>query len=267
MTPRSAALAAALFIALVALAIAAIGAGTPTASTRPGTSIGSVASSIPTIGVVPTPPSPYSFDDEFAGPGLDPAWQQHFSCCGRIVGIDPSLAVVSKGMLSLGVSHRADGWYGSLIDTESSWQQQYGHIEARIQVPAGTGLWPAFWGYVAGGGQQAEIDTMEVCPGSADATALHTSVHWSGRGSQGHLTRTADLSQGFHVYAVDWRADHLTFSLDGNPIWTFADASHVPQVALPLILDLGVDGDFCGRADATTPSDARMLVDWVRVEP
>jgi hypothetical protein len=46
-----------------------------------------------------------------------------------------------------------------------------------------------------------------------------------------------------------------------------ADARHIPHVALPLILDLGVDGDFCGSADATTPSDAQMLVDWVRVEP
>jgi hypothetical protein len=267
MAPRSVALGAAVIVAVVAIAIAAAAARTPTASTSPGVSLGGAASPIPSLGVVPTPPSPYSFDDEFVGSSLDPAWQQHFSCCGRIAGIDPSLAVVSNGMLSLGVSHRADGWYGSLIDTESSWRQEYGHFAARIKVPAGTGLWPAFWGYLAGGGTQAEIDTMEVCPGSEDATALHTSVHWSGTGSQGHLTDTADLSQDFHVYAVDWRADHLTFSLDGNPIWTFTDGRHIPHVALPLILDLGVDGDFCGSADASTPSDAQMLVDWVRVEP
>jgi Glycosyl hydrolases family 16 len=271
MSARSVALGAAVIVVVLTIAVAAA-SGTPIASpgasaSSPASSIPSLAAVIPSIGVVPTPPSPYTFDDEFGGSGLDPVWAQHFSCCGQLAGIDPSLAVVSNGMLSLGVGHRADGWYGSLIDTEFQWSQQYGHFAARIKVPAGTGLWPAFWGYASGGGPQSEIDTMEVCPGSATATALHTSVHWSGRGSDGHVTQTVDLSQDFHVYAVDWRADHVTFSLDGNPVWTFTDASHIPHVALPLILDLGVNGDFCGPADATTPTDARMLVDWVRVEP
>jgi hypothetical protein len=231
---RSVALGAAVILVVVALAIAAAGPGAATPSPSPGVPAGSVATStpsvavvIPTIGVVPTPPSPYRFDDEFGGSGLDPVWARHFTCCGQLAGIDPSLAVVSSGMLSLGVAHRADGWYGSLIDTEFQWSQQYRHFAARIKVPVGTGLWPAFWGYASGGGPQSEIDTMEVCPGSAAATSLHTSVHWSGRGSQGHLTQTVDLAQDFH----------------------------------------GVNGDFCGPADATTPSDAEMLVDWVRAEP
>jgi hypothetical protein len=274
LVPRSVALGAAAMAAAVALAIAVAKPGTPTASSSPVPSLSSVASVIPSAGVaspffavVPTPPSPYSFDDEFSGASLDAVWAQHFTCCGEIAGIDPGLAFVSDGTLSLGVAHRADGWYGSLIDTEFQWGQQYGHFAARIKVPAGTGLWPAFWGYASGGGPQSEIDTMEVCPASTAATTLHTSVHWSGRGSQGHAINAADLSQDFHVYAVDWRADHVTFSLDGKPVWTFADASHIPGVALPLILDLGVNGDFCGFADATTPTNARMLVDWVRVEP
>lgn len=276
MAPRSVALGAAVIVAVVAIAIVAAAAGTPVASPTPGVSLGTAASPTPSLapvptatlpGVIPTPPSPYSFDDEFVGSTLDPVWQQHFTCCGRIVGIDPSLAFVANGVLSLGVANRGGGWYGSLIDTQYAWNQEYGTFAARIKVPAGTGLWPAFWGYTSGRGGQAEIDTMEVCPGADDATELHTSVHWSGRGSQGHLTTTADLAQDFHVYSVDWRADHLTFSLDGNPVWTFTDPSRIPHVALPLILDLGVDGDFCGFADATTPSNAQMLVDWVRVTP
>jgi hypothetical protein len=45
------------------------------------------------------------------------------------------------------------------------------------------------------------------------------------------------------------------------------DPQHIPAVPLPLILDLGVGGEFCGAADATTPSHAQMLVDWVRALP
>jgi hypothetical protein len=264
--------AAVILVVVVALAIGVAKPGTPTAPPSAAASLSSVASVIPSAGVaspffavVPTPPSPYSFDDEFRGSGLDPVWAQHFTCCGQLAGIDPSLPVVSNGMLSLGVAHQADGWYGSLIDTEFQWSQQYGHFAARIKVPVGTGLWPAFWGYASGGGPQSEIDTMEVCPGSAAATALHTSVHWSGRGSQGHLTQTVDLAQDFHVYAVDWRADHVTFSLDGAPVWTFTDASHARRVAAdPRSRCQRRLLWTCGRDH---PSEAQMLVDRVRAEP
>jgi beta-glucanase (GH16 family) len=69
------------------------------------------------------------------------------------------------------------------------------------------------------------------------------------------------------VFAMDWRRDRIVFSLDGTPVWTFSDVDHIPTVPLPVILDLGVGGSFCGAPDSTTPATARMLVDWVRVLP
>lgn len=218
----------------------------------------------------PTPPPTYTFDQEFSGATLDSVWQRHFHCCGTVAGYDPSLTSVSGGYLRMSVAKRANGWYTDLIDTKTTWTQKYGYFEARLKIPKGTGLWPAFWLYYNGNGTEAEIDTMEVCAnpiganGGNDASLLHTTIHWNSGGQLGHATRTVDLSQAFHVYAVDWRATYIKFYLDGTLVYSITDPTHIPQVAEPLILNLGVGGTWCGAPDSTTPDGATMLVDWVR---
>jgi len=228
----------------------------------------------PTPNPTPTPPPPtYTFDDEFSGTSLSSLWLRHFHCCGVLAGYDPTLSSVANGVLSMKVDHRSTGWYGDLIDTKTTFTQKYGFFEARIKVPKGTGLWPAFWSYYSGNGTEAEIDAMEICAnpigahGGNDASLLHTTIHWTGGGSLGHAYRSVDLSQAYHVYAVDWRASYIKFYLDGTLVWTFTDTAHIPTVALPLILNLGVGGTWCGAPDATTPDGAAMLVDWVRARP
>jgi beta-glucanase (GH16 family) len=200
-------------------------------------------------------------------------WQRHFHCCGVLAGYDSSLTDEGNGVLAMSVAHRSTGWYSDLIDTKTTFNQKYGYFEARMKVPKGTGLWPAFWMYYSGNGSVAEIDTMEICANQIgahsgnDASLLHTTIHWTGGGQLGRATRTVDLSAAYHVYAVDWRADHIAFFLDGTEVWRFTDAAHIPTIALPLILNLGVGGTWCGSPDSTTPSNATMYVDWVRARP
>jgi beta-glucanase (GH16 family) len=181
---------------------------------------------------------------------------------------------VSNGVLAIRASSRANGWYSDLIDTKYTWTQRYGTFEARIRVPRGKGLWPAFWGYYnSGTGYVGELDAMEVCANPVglnngnDVTLLHNYVHWANNGSAGLNTRTVDLSEDYHVYAIDWRADHVSFYLDGVETWRYTDTTHIPNVPLPIILNLGVGGSWCSPPDATTPDGATMLVDWVRVRP
>ncbi|HYL39710.1 MAG TPA: glycoside hydrolase family 16 protein [Candidatus Binatus sp.] len=218
----------------------------------------------------PLASSPYTFDDEFDQSSLSPMWGQHLTCCGQVASVDAGLASVGNGLLTLTLQRQADGWHGSLVDTLGSWRQAYGYFAARIKIPSGAGLWPAFWSYAEGG--DGEIDAMEVCGnpigthGGDDVSLLHTTVHWEG-GSSGHDTRTVDLSQAFHVYAVDWRPSSLTFYLDGQVVWTYTNAAHIPNAPLPLILDLGVGGTWCGAPTASSPSTATMQVDWVRAAP
>jgi hypothetical protein len=226
----------------------------------------------PTPDPTPTPPpTTYTFVDNFNS--LGSVWLRHFHCCGVLGGFDSTLSSVSNGVLSMKVDHRSDGWYSDLIDTKTTFTQKYGYFEARIKVPKGDGLWPAFWTYYSGNGIEAEIDAMEICAnpigdnGGNDASLLHTNIHWQNGGGAGDTTRSSDLSLAYHVYAFDWRADHITFFLDGTQVWRYTDASHIPDVALPLILNLGVGGSWCGSPTSSTPDGATMLVDWVHVRP
>ena len=156
---------------------------------------------------------------------------------------------------------------------------QYGRIEARMWLPAGTGLWPALWTVgadIATKGWPAcgEIDIAEsVNSLSAVSGTLHgpSSVapyRWQLTGA----TRPAGgIGNAWHTYAIDWRPGSVTWLLDGVPYrsisradlprgatWVF-DKQHLVQ------LDLAVGGTWPGPPDATTPSVATMLVDYVRV--
>jgi len=213
----------------------------------------------------------YTLDDEFSGTTLGSRWQHHMHCCGTLAGFDPKLSTVANGVLAMKVDRRSTGWYADLIDTKTTFSQKYGYFEARIKIPKGAGLWPAFWLYGAPNGSAAEIDTMEICAnpigsnGGNDASLLHSTIHWSGGATTAGRYRTVDLSQAYHVYAVDWRASAIRFYLDGTLFWTFSDKAHIPTVALPLVLNLGVGGRWCGAPNSTTQDGATMLVDWVRV--
>jgi beta-glucanase (GH16 family) len=278
-----AALAGAAVTIVLVLAVARAGGSGSSASPLPGsgTSRPSGASPLPGLTSGPTesgsPASPgngYSFDDEFDGSSLSSVWLQHFNFDGIENTWSTSQASVANGLLTITASRTGGGWVSSLLDTKTTWTQKYGYFEARMKIPEGRGMWPAFWSYHGGGpGGDAEIDTMEVCAnplgtnGGNDASELHTTVFWAGGRSAREETRSADLSLDFHVYGVDWRRDHLAFYLDGKEVARFTDASHIPSVAMPLILDLAVGGSWCGASDSTTPDNSQLLVDWVHARP
>jgi beta-glucanase (GH16 family) len=191
-----------------------------------------------------------------------------------IAGYDPSLATESGGYLNISTVNRSGSWYTQLLDTKTTFTQTYGYFEARIKIPKGTGLWPAFWMYYSG---NPEIDVNETCANQIgahsgnDASLLHQTVHFTdptgGNGSTGYQTRTTDMSLAFHTYAVDWRATYIKFYLDGALTASFTDTAHIPSTALPLILNLGIGGTWCGAPDGTTPASNTMQVDYVRVLP
>lgn len=163
------------------------------------------------------------------------------------------------------------GWVGDQVDTYGSFMQRYGYFEARMKIPRGKGVWPAFWmAELASVNGPAELDIMEVCAnevgtnGGNDVTLQHNTVHFSGGGMLAHETRGADLSDVWHTYAMEWRADRVIFYLDGFEVWRYTDASKIPAVAMPIILSLAGGRDWCSYPDVTTPSPVTMYVDWVR---
>ncbi|SEG85526.1 Concanavalin A-like lectin/glucanases superfamily protein [Thermomonospora echinospora] len=171
------------------------------------------------------------------------------------------------------------------LKTLGKFSQKYGRFEARIKVPKGAGVWPAFWAMGDDGPwpNRGEIDVMEHAgskPGEV-SSAIH-----SGDAPAGHYLdyKAATLPGGgnfgddYHVYAVDWFPDHMSFSVDGQvhfttrkdqAVNTRPDGWYFEQpfyLLLNLAIDSGTFGGPANAATATTPADpAEMLVDYVRV--
>ena len=163
--------------------------------------------------------------------------------------------------------------------TKSKFTQRYGRIEARIKIPFGQGIWPAFWmlgadidklGWPACG----EIDIME-CVGREPAVN-HGSLHGPGYSGASPLTGTYTLPAGqkfaddFHAFAIEWEPTAIRFYVDGNLYHTKqpADTSGKPWVfdhPFFLILNVAVGGNFPGKPDETTTFPQTMTVDYVRV--
>jgi beta-glucanase (GH16 family) len=225
----------------------------------------------PTGAVVSSAPGvAYVFDDEFNGTTLDPEWDRHWTSIG-IGTFSRDQTTIRDGVLTIRAQSSGGGWVSDLIDTFGSFQQVYGQYEARIKIPKGAGLWPAFWLARDWAISQGEVDIMEVCanpPGGNDGndvTILHEIVHApDGTHVASQRYSTADLSTDWHVYGLDWRADHMSFSFDGAEVFRVTDPTVIPTEHMAVVLDLAVGG-WCGLPDSTTPSPSVMQVDWVRV--
>ncbi|WP_306205075.1 discoidin domain-containing protein [Actinoplanes sp. RD1] len=166
------------------------------------------------------------------------------------------------------------------LNTSKSFNFQYGRVEARIKVPKGNGLWPAFWmmgsDFLTGRPwpYNGEIDIMEILGRNTNEgySTLHA-PQYNGAGGYGQkYTAPVDLSLDYHTYAAEWDSKGIRFFLDGTQVFNAAkstvEATRGPWIfdhKFYVILNLAVGGDFPGPIDATTPFPSRMLVDYVRV--
>jgi len=168
------------------------------------------------------------------------------------------------------------------MNTGAAFQFTYGRVEARIKVPKGNGLWPAFWmmgaDFLTGRPwpYNGEVDIMEVL--GKDVKTSYSTIHapaYNGGGGIGApytLPGNADFSDDFHTWAADWNSKGITYSLDGRTVFS-VDKDQVEQTRGPwifdhphyMILNLAVGGDWPGPTDASTPFPSKMLVDYVRV--
>lgn len=164
------------------------------------------------------------------------------------------------------------------IKTQHRFDFKYGKVAVRMRVPAGQGLWPAFWmlgsaidhvGYPRCG----EIDVMELL--GQQPRVVYGTVHGPGPdldvGIGGHRRAQRSLAHGFHVYGARWTPHLVRFTLDGRPYFTARRADYPQRDVWALdqpmfmILNLAVGGDWPGPPDSSTRFPARLAVDWVRV--
>jgi beta-glucanase (GH16 family) len=165
------------------------------------------------------------------------------------------------------------------LKTQGLFDQKYGRFEARIKIPQGQGMWPAFWmlgsnigtiGWPACG----EIDIMENIGKEPDK--VHGSMHGPGYSGSHGLTGTYTVPSGkfaddFHIFAVEWETSAVRFYVDGNLYETRTPSDLPPGSTWVfdhpffILLNVAVGGDWPGSPDNTTVFPQTMQVDYVRV--
>ena len=174
---------------------------------------------------------------------------------------------------------KATDYTSARLTTQNKFTQEYGRLEMRAKVPTSSGIWPAFWALgdnmpTVDWPQAGEIDVAEVV-GKLPST-IHGTVHGpANAGGALEIGRTLDvgqpLSDAFHVYAVDWTPDGLTWSIDGKAYGTVtrtqveAGGTWVYDHPFYLLLNLAVGGSFPGPPDASATWPQGYAIDYVRV--
>lgn len=166
------------------------------------------------------------------------------------------------------------------MQTKDHFTQQYGRFESRIKIPAGQGLWPAFW--MLGDNIDevswptcGEIDIMENV--GKEPSKIHGTLHGPGYSGESPLTGAYTLpdakrfADDYHVFAVEWDPQQIRFYVD-QKLYETQTIDSIPSSKrwvfdhpFFLLLNLAVGGDWPGSPDSSTAFPAKMLVDYVRV--
>lgn len=176
------------------------------------------------------------------------------------------------------------------IDSRDKFDFQYGTAAARIKLPPGRGLWPAFW--LMGYGPWPETGEIDVMEYVGESDWVSAAVHGPGYSGESGLVNKLYLppdhdATDWHVYAIDWGPDSLTFRVDKLTVlhitrpmaeffgsWVFDNRKYlILNIALggtyPFKTN-GVRDPYYGLPESTVAliraGNVRMLVDWVRVD-
>jgi beta-glucanase (GH16 family) len=165
------------------------------------------------------------------------------------------------------------------LQTKDHFAQAYGRFEARMKLPSGKGIWPAFW--LLGNNADTthwpacgEIDIMETI---GDPHTMYSTLHGPGYSGKNAISAKFPLPAGqavddaFHVYALEWTPERIRFLFDDQLI-----VEHSPK-DLPVgtrwvydhpffvLLNFAVGGNWPGNPDEKTSFPQSLLVDYVRV--
>jgi beta-glucanase (GH16 family) len=191
-------------------------------------------------------------------------------------------AMVENGVLTITAREEEVGgrnYSSARITTQNKFDFKYGKIEARIKLPYGQGIWPAFWmlganfssiGWPACG----EIDIMEMVGGTGKDNTCHSTLHWENAdGDHGNYGESYTLPSGifadeFHVFSVEWDEQSVKAYVDGTHYFTInlSEAQFDEfRENFFVILNVAVGGNWPGSPDDTTVFPQTMQVDYVRV--
>ncbi len=222
-------------------------------------------------------PDPTKWDYDIGGHGWGNSERQYYTDRTENARVEGGVLVIEARE----EAYEGNAYTSARLVTRGKAAWRYGRIEARMKLPYGQGIWPAFWmlptdspygGWPASG----EIDIMEYLGHDTDRT--YGTLHYGG-GSLGHrYTGTHyNLPSGtfdadFHTFAIEWEPRRIRWYVDGHlyqtqTTWSTSEAPFPAPFDQPfhLLLNVAVGGQWPGYPDATTTFPQRMEVDYVRV--
>src|SRR5215204_1867572 len=176
-------------------------------------------------------------------------------------------------------------WYGKCLYasarliTKKKFEFKYGRIEARIKLPEGAGVWPAFWMLgndidQVGWPRCGEIDIMEFI--GREPSTIYGTVHGPGYSGANSIGGSISLTGGtrasdFHIYSVEWSENEIRWFFDRRQYHKFsrtnvpAGSKWVFDHSFFIIINFAVGGKWPGSPDRKTTFPQSMLVDYVRI--
>ncbi len=191
---------------------------------------------------------------------------------------------VKDGMLhitALQEPYMGSGYTSGRVLTKGLFETKYGRFEARIKLPWGQGLWPAFW--LLGDDSEGteiwpeigEIDIMEYV--GQEPTITNGTIHGPGYSAAEGVTKSYTLENSrfdseFHVFGIEWGPNYINYYVD-DVLYNQITPSDLPEGTkwvfndnqFHLILNTAVGGSFVGSPNAETEFPQTMIVDYVKV--
>ncbi|MEX2603004.1 MAG: family 16 glycosylhydrolase [Gracilimonas sp.] len=196
-------------------------------------------------------------------------------------------------IVGLRENYEGQDWTSARINTQNNFEFMYGRVEIRAKLPAGKGLWPAFWMLGSniddsgiGWPYSGEIDMMEYrghitnqTTGTVHFSAVEPDFPRDPNADRRYIGQEYELPTGnfasdFHLFQFEWTDSLLTWSVDGEEFFNLTKeeielrTSYYPfDQPFYLILNLAIGGNFLGdqQPDESTPDRNELLIDYVRV--
>ncbi len=222
-----------------------------------------------------------TFDDEFntftsSADGSTGLWRTSLMNGSRTLGnngekeyySDSSVGVnpftLSNGVLNIMATPGSNAlglpYNSGVITTENSFNQLYGYFEIDAKMPAGQGLWPAFWLLPASGAWPPELDAFEVL--GNDPTKLYFSTHSKVQATQGTTLNVANVSSGFNKYGVMWGPKTVDLYINGVEVASMPTPADM-NVPMYMLANLAVGGYWPGDPNSSTVFPADMQINYV----
>jgi len=219
-------------------------------------------------------PDPSKWNIETGGNGWGNNELQYYTNSQNNVMVDNEILTITAREESVG----GRDYTSARITTQNKFSFKYGRIEARIKLPYGQGMWPAFWMLGANINSVSwpacgEIDIMEMVGGPGNDNTTYATLHWDNDGihadyGQSYTLPSGILADGYHIFSVEWNSQGINAFIDDIQYYTVditpAQLSEFHNNFF-IILNVAVGGNWPGSPDETTSFPQTMEIDYVRV--